>query len=209
MNKALIIVDVQNDFCPGGNLPVPNGDKVVPEINKIIDQFDFVILTQDWHPIDHGSFAINHPGKKPFEMGKLNGKSQMLWPVHALQNTKGADFHIDLNIRDRHGNIWPKVIQKGIDPNVDSYSAFCDNDGKNSTELADYLKQMNVKSIVIAGLALNYCVMFTALDAVKEGFRTFVYLPGCRGIDPGQFDAIEKMEKAGIQMIEKISEMEN
>lgn len=198
-DSALIIVDVQNDFLPGGSLAVQNGDEVIPIINKLQEQFQFIVATQDFHPADHGSFAANHPGKKIGDFVTLGGLSQILWPVHCVQGTFGAEFHKDLN---RHN--WKAIFQKGKNPEVDSYSGFFDNARKESTGLADYLKKEGIKKVYITGLALDYCVKFTALDAHSLGFETYLIFDACRAvnIDPmdGNF-AIEEMAKLKINII--------
>jgi len=166
--KALIVVDVQTDFCPGGSLAVTDGDQIVKGINELVDSDEYgcVVFTKDWHPADHGSFASAH-GAEPFTMGSLNGSPQMMWPDHCVQNTVGAEFHKDLVIPD-----WAKIIEKGLDKNVDSYSAFYDNDHKKSTGLAEYLREMEVEEVSVCGLAGDYCVKFTAEDSLNEGFKT-------------------------------------
>jgi nicotinamidase/pyrazinamidase len=197
--KALIIVDVQNDFLPGGALAVPNGDKVIPVANRLLATFDLVVATQDWHPPDHGSFAANHPGKKPGEVVDLNDIEQILWPVHCVQDTPGAAFAgaLDTSRVDR-------VFHKGTDPGIDSYSTFFDNARRKATGLGDYLKQRGVRSVYILGLAADYCVKFSALDAVDLGFQTFVIEDGCRAVElqPGDgARAIEGMKAAGVAVI--------
>ncbi|HSH94739.1 MAG TPA: bifunctional nicotinamidase/pyrazinamidase [Roseimicrobium sp.] len=194
--NALIIVDVQNDFVPGGSLAVPEGDRVVEVINRIESRFDFIVATQDWHPANHGSFAANHPAHKPGEIVDLNGLPQILWPVHCVQDTFGAEFVKGLDQRRVH-----KVFHKGTDPKVDSYSGLFDNGHKKDTGLAKYLQDQNVTDVFIVGLATDYCVKFTALDAKKMGFKTHVIAEGCRGVNlqPGDVDrAYEDMRKAGI-----------
>lgn len=175
--KALIIVDIQNDFLPGGALPVAGGDEVIPVINKLSEGFDLVVATQDWHPVTHKSFAANHPDKKPGDKVMLQGLEQVLWPAHCVKGTLGAELssrlqrdHIDM------------VFQKGVDPEIDSYSGFFDNGHKISTGLHDYLKEWNVDTVVITGLAADYCVKFTALDALRLGYRTKVVADGTRAV---------------------------
>lgn len=176
--NALILVDIQNDFCPSGALAVPNGHEVIEPANKLIQHFFkkgwLVVATQDWHPANHGSFASQH-NEKPFTLGKLNGCDQMLWPDHCVQDSHGAKLHDDLIIP-------PTVFLKGCDPTVDSYSGFYDNNRKNDTGLMAFLKEHNVNNLYICGLATDYCVKFTALDAVKE-FTTFLVLDACRGVN--------------------------
>jgi nicotinamidase/pyrazinamidase len=194
--NALILVDIQNDFCPGGALAVKEGDQVVAVANRISPRFDAVVATQDWHPADHGSFAASHPGKSPGDLIDLNGLKQILWPTHCVQETRGTDFVAGLTI-DHVG----QVFRKGTDPGIDSYSAFFDNGHRKSTGLADWLRGREISDVYVMGLATDYCVKFTALDALKLGFNTFLIEDGCRGVDlkPGDVDrAIEEMRKAGV-----------
>lgn len=196
--NALLLVDLQNDFCPGGALTVPEGDHVVPIANRLAEAFDLVLATQDWHPADHGSFAANHPNKRPGEVIELAGLEQILWPAHCVQNTQGAAFHPDLNLEP-----VARVFHKGIDPNVDSYSAFFDNAHRRATGLGDYLREQDVRRVYICGLATDYCVAFTASDAVKLGFETYVVQDACRGIDlnPGDVErAIDNMQAHNVQI---------
>lgn len=197
--KALIIVDVQNDFCPGGSLAVPEGDQVVPIINSLMDEFDLVIATQDWHPEDHGSFAANHEGKNPGDLIKLASLSQILWPVHCVQGSTGAEFHSGLD----RGKIR-RVFVKGTDSGIDSYSGFFDNGKLKATGLGDYLRVNDVKSVHVCGLATDYCVKATAVDAHGLGFNTTIVSDACRGVDlnPGDVKkAIDDMLEAGIKMV--------
>jgi nicotinamidase/pyrazinamidase len=190
------VVDVQNDFLPGGALPVPEGNRVIPVINKMMQRFDLVVATQDWHPPNHGSFAANHPGKKPGEQIDLNGLSQILWPVHCVQNTAGADFPSPLD-KSR----FSRIFRKGTDPEIDSYSGFFDNGHRRSTGLADFLREKEAREIYVCGLATDYCVKFTALDAIQLGFRTLLVLDACRGVNlhPGDVDAaVAEMKSAGV-----------
>ena len=177
--KALLVIDVQKDFCPGGSLAVPKGDEVVPVINELMKKFFtkgwMVIATQDWHPADHGSFASVNKAQ-PFTMGTLSGMPQVMWPDHCVQWTDGSAFHPDLLDA-------PTVISKGMDATVDSYSGFFDNGGKNDTGLNKCLKDAGVDEVFICGLATDYCVKFTALDAVKLGYNTIVVSDACRGVD--------------------------
>ncbi len=197
--SALIIVDVQNDFCPGGALEVKEGDKVVPVINKISNRFYKVIATQDWHPENHLSFASNHPGKKVQDIIDLNGIQQVLWPVHCVQGTKGADFHPELDLRP-----VDLIIRKGTNPQIDSYSAFFENDKKTSTGLEYYLKGLGIKKVFLTGLATDYCVFFSAMDSVKLGFETYVIIDATRGVDfpEGNIEkSLKAMKEAGIKII--------
>lgn len=199
--KALLLVDIQNGFCPGGNLAVADGNAVVPVANRLIENggYGLIVASQDWHPEGHGSFASSHPGKQPFDMGTLNGKPQVMWPDHCVQNTPDADFHPDLNVTS-----IDYVQRKGEDPEVDSYSAFRDNDHHAVTGLDAYLKHQSVTSLDIMGLATDYCVKFSALDALSmlPGVRIRLIADGCRGIDPdGVKAAFEEMRTAGVEII--------
>lgn len=196
---ALLIVDVQNDFIPGGALAVSEGDQVVPVINSIQHKFGTVIATQDFHPATHGSFAANHSGKTPGEFIDLNGLNQILWPVHCVQGSEGAEFHKDLNREN-----WAAIFQKGMNPEVDSYSGFFDNARRGDTGLGDFLKKKGIRTVFVAGLALDYCVKFTALDAVSLGFETYLIVDGTRAVNlrPADGDlAIREMESAGVKII--------
>jgi nicotinamidase/pyrazinamidase len=197
--KALIIVDLQNDFLPGGALPVPHGDEVIRLANELQQHFELILATQDWHPPDHGSFAANHPGKKPGDRIMLDGIEQILWPVHCVQNTYGAKFAPSFDTsRVAH------VFHKGIDPLIDSYSTFFDNAHRRETGLADYLKKRAINEIYLMGLALDYCVKYSTLDARQLGLNTHVILDGCRGInlEPGDIDrALDEMKRAGATIV--------
>ncbi|MGC4410735.1 bifunctional nicotinamidase/pyrazinamidase [Rhizobium rosettiformans] len=202
MTKALLLIDIQNGFCPGGNLPVAEGDAVVPVANRLMAHgaYDLVVASQDWHPANHGSFASQHPGKKPFDMGELSGQPQVMWPDHCVQGTQDAEFHPDLDT-DRIDYIQ----RKGENPAVDSYSAFRDNDKAALTGLSDWLKAKDVTDVDIMGLATDYCVKFSALDAVEmlPGVKIRLITDGCRGIDAkGVEDAIEAMREAGVEIID-------
>ena len=175
---CLVVVDVQNDFMPGGALAVPRGDEVVPEINRLAGRFENVILTQDWHPRGHASFASSHPGKKPFETIELPYGSQVLWPDHCVQGTAGAAFHPDLNLTKAQ-----LVIRKGHHRDIDSYSAFLEADRETTTGLAGYLKERGFRKLYVCGLATDFCVAWTALDARAAGFDTTVIEDACRAID--------------------------
>jgi nicotinamidase/pyrazinamidase len=197
--KALIIVDLQNDFLPGGALPVPHGDEVIPIANSLQRKFELVLATKDWHPPDHGSFAANHPGKKPGDRIMLDGIEQILWPVHCVQNTHGVEFAPSFDTSQIY-----HVFHKGIDPLIDSYSTFFDNAHRRHTGLADYLKERSIKDIYLLGLALDYCVKYSALDARQLGLNTNVILDGCRGIElePGDIGcALEEMKRAGAVLL--------
>ena len=175
---VLVVVDVQNDFCPGGRLAVPKGDEVVPLINRLARRFSHVVLTQDWHPDRHHSFASTHQGKKPFDVVPLSYGPQVLWPDHCIQGSPGAEFHRHLQIP--HAQL---VLRKGYRLNIDSYSAFYENDHKTVTGLAGYLRHRELKRIVLAGLAFDFCVRYSAEDASREGFQVTVIEDACRGID--------------------------
>ena len=178
MAEALIIIDVQNDFCPDGALAVADGDAIVPVINALQDQFETVILTQDWHPANHSSFAANHQGAEPFSMTEMPYGPQVLWPVHCVQGSDGAAFHADL-VTDRAD----LVIRKGFRAAIDSYSAFFENDHSTVTGLAGYLRERGIERLVMAGLATDFCVRFSAVDAAKLGFKVKVVEEACRAID--------------------------
>jgi len=197
--KALIIVDLQNDFLPGGALPVPHGDEVIPLANELQRRFELVLATQDWHPPDHGSFAANHPRKKPGDRIILDGIGQILWPVHCVQNTYGAEFAPAFDTsRIAH------VFHKGVERNIDSYSTFFNNAHRRHTGLADYLKKRSIKDIYLMGLALDYCVKYSVLDARHLGLNTHVILDGCRGIELEIGDierALEEMKQAGATIL--------
>ncbi|MFA6218073.1 MAG: bifunctional nicotinamidase/pyrazinamidase [Candidatus Omnitrophota bacterium] len=196
--KALIIVDVQNDFLSQGALAVKDGDAIIPVVNELQKQFDLVVATQDWHPPGHGSFASSH-GKSVGEKVLLEGVEQFLWPQHCVQGSKGAEFPVTLETK----NII-RVFQKGMDKNVDSYSGFFDNAHKKSTGLGAFLRVKDVTEVYIVGLATDYCVKFTSLDAVMLGFKTFVIKDACRGVDATAGDvkrAFEEMQKAGVTIV--------
>jgi nicotinamidase/pyrazinamidase len=197
--KALILVDLQNDFLPAGALPVPDGDQVIPLANQIQQRFDLVVATQDWHPSNHASFAASHPGKVPGDVIDLNGLQQTLWPVHCVQDTVGSAFAPNLDISRVR-----KIFRKGTDPGIDSYSGFFDDGHRKSTGLDLYLKQAGVTETYVLGLATDYCVKFTALDAQELGFATYVLADACRGVDLQAGDvaaALRDMTTAGVQII--------
>lgn len=197
--RFLVIIDVQNDFCPGGALAVGGGDEIVPLINSISGRFGRVVATQDWHPRDQVSFASNHPGKKPFDTVDVNGYTQTLWPDHCVQGTPGADFHPVLNTVS-----VDLVLRKGTNPSVDSYSAFLENDKRTKTGLDGYLSSLGTGEIFLCGLATDYCVFYSAMDAVKFGFQTSVIIDACRGIDApaGAVDrAVADMKAAGVRIV--------
>ncbi|MHC4043760.1 bifunctional nicotinamidase/pyrazinamidase [Bradyrhizobium sp. 23AC] len=175
---VLLVIDVQNDFCTGGALAVPGGEKVVPAINRIAQKFANVVLTQDWHPRDHVSFAPNHAGKQPFQAIELDYGTQVLWPAHCVQGTSGAEFHRDLDVVRAS-----LVVRKGFRRGIDSYSALFENDKRTPTGLLGYLRERELKTVFVAGLALDFCVRFSAEDARKAGFEVAVIEDACRGID--------------------------
>jgi nicotinamidase/pyrazinamidase len=196
----LVLVDVQNDFLPGGALAVPRGDEVIPVANRLQPGFDLVVATQDWHPVGHGSFASTRPGKKPGEVAELAGLPQVLWPDHCVQGTRGAEFAAGLQM-----NRVEAIFRKGTDPAIDSYSGFFDNGHRKSTGLGDYLKGRGVTDLYVLGLATDYCVRFTSLDARKLGFRTFLVEDGSRGVElrPGDVArAVQEMHDAGVTIVQ-------
>ena len=198
--KALILVDLQNDFLPGGALGVPEGDNVIPVVNKLLAVFPLVVATQDWHPANHGSFASNHPGKQVFEQIELSGLPQTLWPVHCVQNTQGAALAVSLK-RDRIA----RIFQKGTDPGIDSYSGLFDNGRRKSTGLGEWLKESGVTEVFVCGLATDYCVKFTALDAAQFGFKTSLIQDASRGVNLRSDDvknAIAEMRRVGVSVVQ-------
>ncbi len=198
--KALILVDLQNDFLPGGALAVKAGDEVLPVAEKMMTAgFPHIIATQDWHPANHGSFAINNPGAKVGSMGELNGLPQVMWPAHCVQGTRGAEFAASLAVEK-----FTKIFQKGTDPTIDSYSGFSDNGKRKSTGLAKYLKSEGVVEVVVMGLATDYCVKYTALDAAAEGFKVSFLRDGSRAVNihpDDEAQAIEEMSRNGISIL--------
>jgi nicotinamidase/pyrazinamidase len=197
-NDVLLVIDVQNDFCPGGALAVGEGDAVVPVINRLTERFDHVVLTQDWHPAGHSSFASVHPGSAPFETIAMPYGPQVLWPDHCVQGTAGAAFHAKLLV-DRA----ELVIRKGFRGAIDSYSAFYENDRRTPTGLAGYLRERGFTRVFLAGLATDYCVYYSAVDARREGFEAIVIESGCRAIDlAGSLAAAwTGMAEAGVQRV--------
>lgn len=202
--RILLLIDIQNDFLPGGALAVPYGDEIISIANQWIsksDFFDQVIATQDWHPKNHKSFASNHVGKSVGDVIDLNGTNQVLWPNHCVQNTEGAKISHKLNLEKIQ-----RIFQKGANPEIDSYSGFFDNDHKSSTGLGAYLKEIGVTDVYLMGLATDYCVKFSALDCVGLGFKTHLIEAGCRGIDlnPGDVQrSLEEMEVAGVEILKE------
>ncbi|MFW1811282.1 bifunctional nicotinamidase/pyrazinamidase [Acinetobacter ursingii] len=177
-NSALIVVDVQNGFTPGGHLAVANADQIIPCINRLAQVFDNVILTQDWHPVDHISFAENHTGKQPFDHIELSYGTQVLWPSHCVQGTHDAELHPDLDIPSAQ-----LIIRKGFHADIDSYSAFMEADRVTSTGLAGYLKERGIDTVYITGIATDFCVAWTAMDAKQAGFESYVVVDACKAID--------------------------
>ena len=195
--KALVIIDVQNDFLLNGSLEVPSGDDVIEPINEIISNYTLVVATKDWHPLDHVSFASNHAGKNIGDIIKVNNIDQILWPEHCVKKSRGSDFPTTLNFKTIN-----KIIYKGINSQIDSYSAFNDNGNINSTGLSNYLKANNVTSIDCVGLVTEYCVKFTVFDSIKEGFKTRVILKGIKGINLEESNkALEEMRLKGIDLL--------
>lgn len=194
-SDCLLIIDVQNDFCSAGSLAVPDAEAILPLINELVPQFDTVVMTQDWHPAGHSSFASSHPGKQAFESITLPYGEQTLWPDHCIQGSHGADFHPDL-----HTDGAQLIIRKGFRTAIDSYSAFYENDHSTTTGLTGYLQQRGIRRLFCVGLALDYCVRFSAVDARREGFDAVVLQNACRGIDlDGSNDtALAEMRDAGV-----------
>jgi nicotinamidase/pyrazinamidase len=196
--RALIIVDVQNDFVPGGALEVAGGDRVVPEINAVMNTFDLVVATQDWHPPEHNSFASNHPGKNVFDTIKIRGLDQILWPDHCVQGTRGAEFDAGLNMSPVEA-----IFRKGMDPDIDSYSGFFDNGRRKSTGLAGFLREKNARDLIFCGLAGDVCVYYTIQDALKEGFEVGLLVKAARPLNMKTFDQqITSLKSAGVNIIE-------
>ncbi|MEM9069970.1 MAG: bifunctional nicotinamidase/pyrazinamidase [Myxococcota bacterium] len=198
-NRALILVDIQNDFMPGGALAVANGNEVVPVANGLAPAFETIVATQDWHPADHGSFASQHAGKSPGELIDLHGLTQVLWPDHCVQDTAGARFVDGLEAS------ITKVFPKGMDKTVDSYSGFFDNGHRHDTGLTEWLRERGVREVYVLGVATDYCVKFTALDAAAEGFTVHLVEDGCRGVELNEGDvakAKDEMHAAGVHIVQ-------
>ncbi len=197
-DELLLVVDVQNDFCPGGALAVPEGDRVVPVINRLARRIEHVAATQDWHPPGHQSFASSHPGRQPFETIEVSYGTQVLWPDHCVQGTGGANFHPDLDLTRAE-----LIVRKGYRAAIDSYSAFFENDRATPTGLAGYLKERGFKRLYLCGLAIDYCVNYSALDAVRAGFEALVVEDACRAIDlEGSLAAARRdMAEAGVEVV--------
>ncbi len=197
-SDVLIVIDVQNDFCPGGALAVPSGDEVIAPINRVASRFAHIVLTQDWHPANHMSFAGSHAGKKPYEAVELEYGAQTLWPAHCVQGTPGADFHPGLHLPQAE-----LILRKGFRAQIDSYSAFFENDRATPTGLADYLHERRLTRVILAGLAYDYCVGYSALDARRLGFPAVVLSDACRAIDlNGSVAAMEaQFAEAGVTVV--------
>lgn len=198
--KALILVDIQKDFCSGGALAVPQGELIIPIVNELQKDFNLIVATQDFHPSNHKSFASNNPGAKIGTLGSLNGLPQVMWPNHCVQGTDGVDFHPELNMSK-----VSKIFPKGTNPEVDSYSGFFDNDQKSSTGMGEWLKKQNVTEVVVVGLALDYCVKATAIDAHKLGFKTSVLVQATKAVNLSPDDgdkAIAELKQLGVEVYE-------
>lgn len=185
--KTLIVIDVQNDFIPGGTLAVPGGDEIIGLINQLQPEFDLVIATQDWHPLEHSSFAANHSGKNEFEIIEIQGHNQVLWPVHCVQNTKGANFHPHLDT-----SLFETIFRKGMNKKIDSYSGFYDNAHLKSTGLAGYLREKGATDLYFCGLAAEYCVYFSLKDALAEGFKASLIEDATRALSESDFEDARK-----------------
>lgn len=198
-HSALLLIDLQNDFCPLGALPVEEGDRVIPIANALIPHFDTIVATQDWHPANHGSFAANHPWRKPGQVIDLHGLPQVLWPIHCVQDSFGAEF-----VQELSQEKITKIFTKGTDPTIDSYSGFFDNGHRKATGMGDWLKEQGIDTVYVMGLATDYCVKFTALDALELGFTTYLIEDASRGVNlsPGDVDnAVAEMSKKGVKVI--------
>lgn len=195
---VLLVVDVQNDFCPGGALAVPRGDEIVPAANRLARSFAHVVLTQDWHPLGHSSFASAHPGKRPFDTVEMPYGTQILWPDHCVQGTDGAALLAGLDMP--HAEL---IVRKGFHKTIDSYSAFRENDRRTPTGLGSYLRERGFDHVTLCGLATDFCVLYSALDARAAGFATTVVLEACRGldVDGSLARALDRMRQAGIELI--------
>ena len=203
LDTSLLMIDIQNDFCPGGALAVNEGDQIVSVVNNLQLIFPINIMTQDWHPENHKSFASNHENKEPLTVTEMFYGQQVLWPDHCIQDTSGSSFHSDL--KTKYSDL---IIRKGFRPEIDSYSAFFENDQSTPTGLDGYLKTRQIKKLYLCGLALDFCVFFSAIDGVKLGFEVFVILDACRAIDlDGSLEnAMDNMKKSGVKFV-KSSEL--
>lgn len=199
MKKALLVVDIQNDFVTGGTLAVKDGETLIPIINDIMEQFDLIVASQDWHPENHSSFASNNPEANLFDLININGIEQVMWPDHCVQNSHGAEFCEDLNTHK-----FNKIFQKGTDKEVDSYSAFFDNQYKKNTGLSDYLKSEKVSDLYVVGIATDFCVKFSCIDAVNEGFNTYLISNACKAVNPNDTDqCYRELENKGVKILNK------
>ena len=198
MKTALLVIDVQNDFCPAGALEVAGGDAIIADINQEMNKYDCVVLTQDWHPKGHSSFAMSHDGKNPFDLIKMPYGDQVLWPEHCVQGSEGANFHFKLDL-DRAN----AIIRKGANPQIDSYSAFFENDRKTATGLDGYFKSLGIDKINLVGLATDFCVNYSAQDAAKLGYKVSVFEKMCRSIDINGSLALARteMRECGVELI--------
>ncbi|WP_055435817.1 bifunctional nicotinamidase/pyrazinamidase [Lacinutrix algicola] len=195
--KTLLVIDVQNDFMPGGSLAVPNGDEIIPVINRVQDRFDLIVATQDWHPKTHSSFAVNHDNKSDFDNIEWQGKTQTLWPKHCVEGSKGAELHFELDTTK-----YEAIFRKGTDVNIDSYSAFYDNNHLKATGLTGYLKEKEVSKLYFCGLASDICVYFSVRDAIKEGFECYFIEDAAKPLDIDAFEVIKtEMINMGVQII--------
>lgn len=200
--RALVLVDIQNDFLPGGALAVPDGDQVIPPANRLAQRMELVVATQDWHPPDHASFATRHPGRQPFETIDLQGQEQILWPPHCIQKSRGAEFAPELQL-----DLVDHVIQKGQDPNIDSYSGFLDNAHRRDTGLDTYLRGQGVDTVLVCGLALDVCVRYTVLDAIRLGYRTQLVEDAVRAVEQQPGDGVRALEacrQAGAEIVREV-----
>ena len=198
MKTAFLVIDVQNDFCPGGALQVAGGNEIIPDINQEMTKYDYIILTQDWHPKGHSSFATSHDGGKPLDVIEMPYGDQVLWPDHCVQGSHGAEFHSELNTARANA-----VIRKGFNPLIDSYSAFFENDRKTPTGLHGYFRSLEVEKINLVGLATDFCVNYSAQDAAKLGYKVSVFEKMCRSIDINGSLALAKteMRECGVELI--------
>lgn len=199
-DTALLLVDIQNDFCAGGSLEVPQANEIIPVINKLLPLFQHRVATQDWHPASHKSFAANHPWRKPGQVIELNGLEQVLWPIHCVQESFGAEFHKELNTE-----ALEHIVQKGTDNEIDSYSGFFDNGRKKSTNLHNLLQDLGVLKVYVVGLATDYCIKFTALDAKSLGYETYLIQDACKAVNMQTGDeqkALAQLQEAGVHLTE-------
>ena len=197
MKTALLIIDLQNDFLAGGSLAVPDGDEIISHINKLQKRYDLVVATQDWHPADHGSFASQHPGKKMYELAELGGLPQVLWPDHCIQGSYGAELNVALNQQ-----CIAAIFRKGMDPQIDSYSAFFDNGHKKATGLEGYLKGLGIEEVHVCGLAADYCVFYSAMDTLNLGFKVAIINKATKAISPeGYVKAQQELISSGGRII--------